>query len=265
MSNVSIYEKNWIDLVFEDKNQVYGAYQLRQENPRTSLFAFFGGISLILLLLGSWLVISSFANKPEETIISCPIGPTIRPIELEPRVEPIKPKTPNTQAATPPSTNKFKNYQASKTPDVEIPANNNLPVTPAETPGTGIEMPSIGNEGPAVVVTAPIIDSNSPVSPGELDRLPEYPGGIKKFREYVGDNFEKPNNNDNLESLSVIMSFVIEKDGSMSSIRALRSSDKNMEKEAIRVLKSLKIKWSPGYKDGQKMRTLYTLPIKVAL
>ena len=38
-----------------------------------------------------------------------------------------------------------------------------------------------------------------------------------------------------------------------------------MEKEAIRVLKSLKVKWAPGFKDGEKMRTLYTLPIKVAL
>jgi protein TonB len=42
MSNVSIYEKNWIDLVFEDKNKAYGAYQLRQENSRTTLFAFLG-------------------------------------------------------------------------------------------------------------------------------------------------------------------------------------------------------------------------------
>ena len=44
MSNVSIYEKNWIDLVFEGKNKAYGAYQLRQENSKTSLFALIGGV-----------------------------------------------------------------------------------------------------------------------------------------------------------------------------------------------------------------------------
>ena len=54
MSNVSIYEKNWIDLVFEDKNKAYGAYQLRQENSRTTLFAFLGSLTLILVLLGGW-------------------------------------------------------------------------------------------------------------------------------------------------------------------------------------------------------------------
>lgn len=61
------------------------------------------------------------------------------------------------------------------------------------------------------------------------------------------------------------MSFVIEKDGSMSDIKVLRSSDKSLEKEAIRVLKSLKVKWAPGYMDNEKVRTQYTLPIKVAL
>ena len=100
---------------------------------------------------------------------------------------------------------------------------------------------------------------------GTLDRLPEYPGGIKKFYEYVGNNFEKPDIEEHLNGISVIMSFVIEKDGAMSSIKVLRSSDKNLEKEAIRVLRSLKVKWTPGYKDGEKIRTLYTLPIKVTL
>jgi protein TonB len=61
------------------------------------------------------------------------------------------------------------------------------------------------------------------------------------------------------------MYFVIEKDGSMTDIKVLRNPGYGMDKEAIRVLKSLKTKWKPGIKDGQKMRTQYTLPITVQM
>lgn len=66
MSNVSIYGKNWIDLVFEDRNKAYGAYQLRQENPRTTLIAFFSGVLFLFSLIGLWLFFSSFDKKPFE-------------------------------------------------------------------------------------------------------------------------------------------------------------------------------------------------------
>ena len=59
MFNVSIYEKNWTDLVFEGKNQQYGAYVLRRENERTTLISLFLG----LLLFTSAILIFSFVNS----------------------------------------------------------------------------------------------------------------------------------------------------------------------------------------------------------
>jgi protein TonB len=269
MSNVSIYEKNWIDLVFEDKNKAYGAYQLRQENPRTTLIAFFSGILFLFSLFGLWLLFSSFDKKPDEIIINCPLAPTIKPVDLEPRKEPVKPKvtTQSSSAATP---NKFKKLVVAQTPTENIDVPKNTDIIPETTPtmgqgtGTGIESPN--NGGGSSVGTAPIpVKDNSPKTTNELDRLPEYPGGMKKFYEYVGNNINKADVDDSLIAISVIMSFVIEKDGSMTDIKVLRSSDKNLEREAIRVLKALKIRWSPGFKDGEKVRVLYTLPIKVTL
>jgi protein TonB len=269
MSNVSIYEKNWIDLVFEDKNKAYGAYQLRQENSRTTLFAFLGSLTLILVLLGGWFLFSSFGSKPEPTIINCPVSPTITPVKLKPRVEPTKPMNQNIQVKTA-SPNKFKKYVASTTPvEIEVPVTATIPMT-SNTSGNGTEAgstvsTSTGGESPTLTTTTPTTVGSEPVLSGTLDRLPEYPGGINKFYEYVGNNIEKPEIDEHLSMISVIMSFVIEKDGTMSNIKVLRSTDKNLEREAIRVLRSLKVKWAPGYKDGEKMRTLYTLPIKVAL
>ena len=94
-----------------------------------------------------------------------------------------------------------------------------------------------------------------------IEKKPEFPGGMEAFFKYIGNNYKTPK----VSNLSgkIYINFVIEKDGAMSNIKVLRSSDKNLEREAIRVLKSLKVKWAPGYKDGEKMRTLYTLPIKL--
>lgn len=271
MSNVSIYEKNWTDLVFEDKNKAYGAYQLRQENPRTTLIAFFSGILFIFSIIGLWLLFSSFDKKPDEIIISCPIGPKITPVDLDPKTEPLKPKVETTQSSSVNKPNKFQKLVVAETQKDNVDVPKNTDIIPETTPttgqgtatGTGINTPSDGGNS-TVTISIPLTD-NSPKGIGELDRLPEYPGGIAKFYNYVGNTIEKPDADYSSSSMSVTMSFVIEKDGTMTDIKVLRSSDKNLEKEAIRVLKALKTKWSPGFKNGEKVRTLYLLPIKVTL
>ncbi|MDN3677403.1 energy transducer TonB [Flavobacterium paronense] len=267
MSNVSIYEKNWIDLVFEDKNKAYGAYQLRQENQKTTLFALLGGVLFVLAAIGLWLFFSSFIS---DSIVK-PIGETGTVITLSdfhpPKTETAKPKKVQTHTQSPAEPTNNLNFLVASNPLVtdNVQTNNNLPTNQNTIPGTGggIDTPTIGDSAPTTA-TIPVVDNNPKIT-SELDRLPEFPGGIKKFYDYVGYNFEKPNVDENVSSMNVIMSFVIEKDGSMTDIKALRSSDKSIEREAIRVLKSLKIKWSPGFKDGEKVRVLYTLPIKVAL
>jgi periplasmic protein TonB len=270
MSNVSIYEKNWTDLVFEGKNKAYGAYQLRQENPRTTLLAFFISLLFIFALIGSWMLLSSFGKSTEDGIADIPMHETIRPIELIelPEAEPLKPKATQAQPQAPTELNRFLPMVVAPTPLAanNIPTNDNLPTnqnnSPVATPGTGDERPN--NGGNPVGIETPSAPTG-PVTTNLLDKLPQYPGGINKFYEYVGNSIDKSEINDSASSVSVIMGFVIEKDGTMTDIKVLRSSDKALEKEAIRVLKSLKVKWSPGYLNGDKVRTLYTLPIKVAI
>lgn len=269
MSNVSIFEKNWIDLVFEGKNKSYGAYQLRQENPRTTLIAFFSSIALIGCLAGGWMLFSSFNEVPVAPPVVVPDSPRIIPIDMEPKPEIVKPKTEPVQAASAASANKFKKYVADKNPtEIEVPKTTDI--TPQNnTSGTGteegptIETPSI--PGGSTAGTALVAKPDGPITTNELDRLPKYPGGMEKFYQYVGNTIDKDAIESGSLSINVIMAFVIERDGSMTDIKVVRGSDKSLEREAIRVLKKLKVKWEPGYKDGEKVRTQYLLPIKVAL
>jgi periplasmic protein TonB len=264
MSNVSIYEKDWIDLVFEDKNKTYGAYQLRQENSRTTIYAFLYGVTFLLAVSGLGLLLSSFGNapvtKPEIIICSLPI----RPVNLDditvtkPKHEQLQHQNPNPIEPT-----NFSNMVVASTPEavVDIPTNAEVStITSSSTSGTSLGTETEGNTTGSSVVEIPV--EKNPTPSILLDKLPEYPGGINKFYQYVGNNFERASLEDAIE-VTVLVSFVIEIDGSITDIKILRNPGYGMDKEAIRVLKSSKTKWKPGIMNGEKVRTLYTLPIKV--
>ena len=267
MSNVSIYEKQCIDLVFEGKNQQYGAYQLRQESEKTTLLALFSGM-LLIAALGGIFILSSFINKPAGIATPTVIDEPIIVVDyVIPKKEPIV--IPKATTAAPPQApvelTPFTPFVMVKPIDAadQVPTNNNIiPNTPTgPTSPTGVG--TIPTEIPTGTGKIPL-DVNAVTIAANLDYLPEYPGGILKFRQYIADNFEKPEL-DGVSTVKVLMSFVIEKDGSMTDIKVLRNPGFGLDVEAIRVLKSLKTKWKPGLKDGQKMRTQYTLPITVQM
>ncbi|MNX39750.1 Gram-negative bacterial tonB protein [compost metagenome] len=92
--------------------------------------------------------------------------------------------------------------------------------------------------------------------------MPEFPGGMAKFYTYVGNNFQKPEL-DAEKTLRVYVSFVIERDGSITDITVIKDPGYGLGKEAIRVLKSIKAKWTPGILNGKTVRTAYNLPITI--
>lgn len=94
-----------------------------------------------------------------------------------------------------------------------------------------------------------------------IEVLPEYPGGIGKFYQFIGDNYKTPTAVDFLGG-KVYVSFIIEKNGSVADIKVLRDVGFGTGKEAIRVLE-LCPKWSPGRQNGKNVRCSYSLPISL--
>ena len=93
----------------------------------------------------------------------------------------------------------------------------------------------------------------------KLSKQPEYPGGMTAFYKYVGKNFKVPE--DLNGSFRLYVSFVVEKDGSLTELTVLRDgAGHGAAEEAIRVLQA-SAKWAPGEVDGQPVRTSYKLPI----
>ncbi|PWB23834.1 energy transducer TonB [Flavobacterium sp. HTF] len=270
MSKLSIYETKWTDLVFENKNKEYGAYQLRQESSKNSITALFMGL-LLLTAIGTISVLISKLKVSPPTVAVDPFDPTITPVDMDPIVmphdEPIAPPTQQPSAATPVTeSSQLVDPIVSRPEDAtqNIAHNtDNTPVVDNVTPGTGTVVNALpttgggGGDGSAVVPR-----TNEPVLITELDKMPEFPGGMSKFYTYVGNNFTRPEL-DAERTLRVYVSFVIEKDGSITDIIVKNDPGFGMGKEAIRVLKSLKTKWSPGIIDGKPVRTAYNLPITI--
>lgn len=97
------------------------------------------------------------------------------------------------------------------------------------------------------------------------EQMPEFPGGMKAFYEYLDKSFKYPAeariNNVNGK---VILSFIVEKDGSLNDIKVLRGLGSGLDEEAKRVLKESP-KWIPGKQNGKTVRVVYTLPMQLGL
>lgn len=95
----------------------------------------------------------------------------------------------------------------------------------------------------------------------EIEIKPEFIGGNKKLQEYLSQTFEISNEmKENELKGKVYVSFVVERDGSLSNIKILRDIGYETGKEAIRVLKKMP-RWKPGEQNGKKVRCSYTIPI----
>ena len=89
----------------------------------------------------------------------------------------------------------------------------------------------------------------------EVDQMPEFPGGQSALKKYMSDNVRYPALAAEYgKQGTAIIQFVVNADGSISDVEVVRSaSDSSLDKEAIRVVKSMP-KWNPGKKYGQNVK-----------
>lgn len=270
MSKLDLNKTEWLDLVFENKNKTYGAYQLRQENGKTTAKAFFGGLGLVAGLAALPVLLSSFSKKDfpnidndgprlDSTLVVTEFKSPEKPKTIETHTDPKK--TPEKRIPTEVvEANKIK-------PEKEVPENTTQPSssgnegnstnTGSTTPNTG------GNPGPGVIETPKVDIPEGPMIPAVLEKSPMFPGGIDAFLRIVGSRFQAPEAEEGEGTKRIIVMFVVERDGSLSNITVPRSAGKELDDEAIRVLKSIKTKWEPGIYNKQPVRTQYSLPIVV--
>lgn len=271
MSKLNMNKSEWLELVFEGKNKEYGAYKLRQENEKTTIKAFFSALAIISGLALLPVILSSFGEKPivvDPDIIVTPL--TLSNVETK-KVEVKKAEQPAQKQVQKTVVKKPILKVAEKDNATKTDLTKTTPLNTNPSPNTGANTAAVGGGGntgggggsivPEAVPEFPI---NEPLSPAILDRQPSFPGGLSEFTKIVGKKFVTPEIEEE-KIIKILVYFVVERDGSISNITVPRNPGFNLDVEAIRVLKSIKTKWDPGYFNGKPVRTNYSLPILIKM
>ncbi|MFL9830846.1 energy transducer TonB [Flavobacterium sp. ST-87] len=280
MSQHSLYESNWINLVFENRNKEYGAFQLRQQTTRTSFNALFIGVlvcaTLIILpnlLLHPKHIEADTTTDWTETIIQLQdIYHAEEQAAAAPALPEIQQQAPTEAIETRQLIDPIVVSTSEAPADVEYTLEKSNPIDTTKdgvnatglSAGTGEGVLNGSSEGAGIGTGTSNSNGNELIINEVLDKKPQFPGGIEKFYRYVGNNFRSPML-DETKNVRIFVSFVVEKDGSMSNIKVLNKPGQGLEKEAIRVLQSIKTKWSPGILNAKPVRTAYNLPIVVQI
>lgn len=98
-----------------------------------------------------------------------------------------------------------------------------------------------------------------------VEVMPQYPGGQIAMMKYIMENMKYPKQamKEGIQG-RVAVSFIVEKDGSISDVKPILSVHPLLNKEAVRVVKSMP-KWTPGKQNGKPVRVRYNLPVMFKL
>jgi len=98
-----------------------------------------------------------------------------------------------------------------------------------------------------------------------VEHVPEYPGGLNEFGRYLGRSIVYPKSAiDHHIQGRVIISFIVERDGSLSDIKVVHSVSPDIDNESLRVMRNSP-KWKPGTQNGRTVRVAYSVPISFSL
>lgn len=262
---LDILKNHWLEIVFEGRNKNYGAYVLRKENRKTTVKSLIIGSLLFSLALSTPLILSMIPEGNDDDIV---LDQKIVAIKLppKPKKEEIKKFTPPPPPPPPqvdqvkfvkPVVAKAEEVTEEPPKIVEIKEKKIGSETIKGDPDAVLTVAPVGN-GPKV--SQVVEEDNQIYNTAGIEVKPEFPGGMEKFYSYVGKNYRAPEE----EGLKgkVYVTFVVEKDGSLTDIKVLRDIGFGTGKEAIRVLSKCP-KWNPGVQNGKPVRVLYSLPITI--
>ena len=150
--------------------------------------------------------------------------------------------------------------------DIEVvdePLSAAIPAPEAILEGANIEMeaPATDSLLTALPQQTAEISEEEPLPIRIVQQIPEFPGGMSAFTKWLTRNLRYPEQSQRYKTQGmVVVSFVVNKDGTASDIKIEKSAEARLDAEVIRVMK-LMPKWQPGMQDNQPCRTILVVPV----
>jgi protein TonB len=283
MSKIDLFDQQWIDLVFEGKNEAYGAYKMRQDTNNRNLMAMLaliGGIAAIVLIFFLYgfakdsILAANDAKDDKATEMSLTAEAEEEEVEEEEEETPIfdEPEPEQEQVLLEELVNseKYTDFAMDDEKEKEV-------IKTAEEANEGTEVTATvefhegSEEGNKVMSEEKVIVEEKKEVEEEkvihniVEQMPSFPGGNGALAQFLQKNLKYPPiAEENGIKGRVTCQFVVERDGSITDVQVVRGVDPSLDREAIRVIKSMP-KWIPGKQNGKAVRVRFTCPITFTL
>lgn len=276
MSKIDLISNEWTDLVFEGRNQSYGAYKLRKGTAKRNVWALIiVGLAAALLYLGLQLQKMAEANKKVENTQAVELA-KLNTEKKEAKVEKkeIIKQEPEKVVEQVKSSVKFTAPIIKK--DSEVKEEDEIKLDEVQKSDKAVGAFTVeGNDEVGGAVLKAKEDIAAPEPPKHVveetkiftvvEQMPMYPGGDAALMGYLRDNINYPTiAAENGVQGRVVVGFVVERDGSITDVKILRGVDPSLDREAMRVVKSMP-RWNPGKQNGSAVRVKYQVPVSFRL
>lgn len=280
MANIDVTTNAWVDMIFEGRNQAYGAYKLRRNTPKRNVYSIVVIALLAALFIGIYVAKSAYdkyqaAHQKNEQITELStIAKTEKKAEVK-RKENVIPEKKQEVVKEVKSSIKFTAPVIKKDnlvkPEEELKTQDEIMQT--KTAIGALDVKGNSDNGEVLKVTQRVADEPVKVEKPEVEtkifdvveQMPSFPGGNSALMQYLAQNIKYPVvAQENGVQGRVVVSFVVERDGSITDVRVVRSVDPSLDREATRVVKSMP-NWIPGKQNGSAVRVKYNVPVAFRL
>ena len=280
---VNLSSREWCDLVFEGKNKEFGAYVIRTDSSRRHnkavLWTIIGAIIFGLLAFGyvkanQYIEERWLADQAGQEGVLVDMTPDAE--EPEPEQEILEQEKPEVieEVLSSVRVTELQIVEDDKVrPEDEILSQDEKEATDKVFGQTNVDNGQDDRVNFQTAVNEVVVETRPVEKPTEVkeeifrsvEQMPQFPGGDAALMKFLSSHINYPPMaaEKNVQG-KVILQFVVGKDGRVGEVKIARSVDQDLDKEAIRVVKSLP-KFIPGRQNGQAVPVWYTLPVSFKL
>ena len=276
MSKIDLISGEWTELVFAGRNQAYGAYKLRQGTGKRNVISIIAVVCLIIACqVGLTIKKAADAEAAKRAAMN-------QAVELSKLEQPKKAEVKQKQVKVEPekvveqvkSSIKFTAPVIKK--DSEVKPEDELKtqdqIMETKTAIGSFDVKGNDDVNGEVLKAKEVIAQPEPPKHEEeskvfdvVEQMPSFPGGNGALLEYLATHVKYPVvAQENGVQGRVVVSFVVERDGSITDVRVVRSVDPSLDREAQRVVSSMP-RWTPGKQNGSAVRVKYNVPVMFKL
>jgi protein TonB len=275
MSKIDLISNDWTELVFQGRNQTYGAYKLRKGTTKRNI------ISIIIVLILAVLAFSAVAIKNivdanaakvaatqvnELSALNQPKKAEVKKQKVIQEPEKVVERVKSSVKFTAPVIKKDSEVR----PEDELKTQDQLMNNKAAIGSFDVKGNDDSN-GEVLKAKEVIAQPEPPKHEEEnkvfevVEQMPMFPGGNGALQQYLASNIKYPVvAQENGVQGRVVLRFTVGKDGSITDIQVVRSVDPSLDREAQRVVRSMP-RWTPGRQNGANVNCKFTLPVQFRL